>query len=80
MQAIKFDAKITTEHQLSIPHNVPVGDAEIIVMYKNKGEQPAGEGLFSWLESLDGMHYPRRSVEEIMAYVKEERASWDDKA
>jgi len=81
MQAVRLKAKITANHQLdvSLPETLPEGDAEVIIMYANDTEKAAGEGLLPFLESLDGKNYPRRSMSDIMEYLQEERASWDDK-
>jgi len=47
-------------------------------MNENKTKTLSGEGLLSFLESLDGRDYPRRSIQEIMAYIHAERDSWED--
>jgi len=77
MQAVKFKTKITADHQVLLPDEVPEGDAEVIAMYAKQDETPAGEGLLAFLESLDGKDYPRRSMQEITAYIQKERDSWD---
>jgi len=42
---VKFKAKITSDHQVVLPDEVPEGDAEVIVMYAKQDEKPADEGL-----------------------------------
>jgi len=80
MQAIRLKAKVTANHrlELSLPEEIPEGDAEVIIMYSNTQKAPQGKGLLSFLESLDGQDYPRRSMQDIMVYKQEERVSWDD--
>ncbi len=79
MQAVKFKTRITADHRVLMPEDVPGGDAEVIVIYAERNEKPAGEGLLAFLESLDGKDYPRRSMPEIMAYIQKERDSWADR-
>lgn len=52
--------------------------AKVLVMTENTIQKLSGEGLLSFLESLDGKDYPRRTLQEIMACIHAERDSWED--
>jgi len=77
MQAFKLKAKVSANHrlELTLPEGIPEGDAEVIIMYTATVKEPKSQGLLSFLESLDGQDYPRRSLQDIMAYVQQERSS-----
>jgi len=81
MQTIRLKAKVSANHrlELTLPEEIPEGEAEVIIMYTATAKEPKSQGLLSFLESLDGQDYPRRSLQNIMAYVQKERSSWDDK-
>jgi len=52
--------------------------SKYLVMNENKEKDRSDESLLSFLESLDGKDYPRKSMQEIMAYIHAERDSWED--
>ena len=79
MQAIRLKAKVSANHrlELSLPEEIPEGEVEVIIMYTATAKEPNSPGLLSFLESLDGIDYPRRSLRDIMTYVQQERLSWN---
>ncbi len=49
-----------------------------LVVNENKENKRSDGSLLSFLESLDRKDYPRRSMQDIMAYIDAERDSWED--
>ncbi|MDQ6951762.1 MAG: hypothetical protein Q9M26_08865 [Mariprofundales bacterium] len=82
MQAVKLKATITADHTLEVllPKEIPQCEAEVIIMYDRQDKAAEEGGMLAFLELLDGQNYPRRSGQEIMAYLEKERASWDREA
>jgi len=82
MQAVKLKVNITPDHRLDgiVPDDVPPGEAEAVVLYdRSSAEEDSGVAhLLQTVERVQKKNHPRRSMDEIMAYIKRERDSWDD--
>ena len=65
--------------QLTLPSDIPEGEAEVIILVTEPAAQPLGtlatlRAFTDWLATQPGSG---RSKEEIDRYIAEERASWE---
>ncbi len=82
MQAYyKIETDIPRDHQLHIqlPDTIPAGRAKIAVIYELTDAKVTEDSLMTeFLKSLPVTKTQGLSVEQIQAYITEERASWED--
>ncbi len=82
MQAVKLKVNITSDHRVNgiVPDDVPPGEAEAVVLYSihSSGEESGVAQLLSFFENVQKTNYPRRSMDDILAYINTERDSWED--
>ena len=76
MAAYKFECLIDAAHKVYLPSEIPNGWAEIVVVPKAEEETPAKK-FFSMLEELMTKPPRNTSPEEIDAYLRRERDSWE---
>lgn len=79
MRAIKLIAHIGDDHALNLrlPTDVPVGMAEVIVLYPETPTVGKPKSLQEFMQHLQKTDIPRRTKEEIDRYLEEERNSWE---
>jgi hypothetical protein len=79
MYAIRIEAVIPKNRQLAItvPAEVPVGKAEVIILSEPVTPQDNGRALLRHLRQRHLAPEHRRSAVEIDAYVQQERNAWD---
>jgi hypothetical protein len=81
MQAYKFNIDIPANHryEFTFPESIPVGEAEIIVLSRQKTQEIPGssafEAMMAWQQSLPRYSHSAREVE---ARVREERDAWGE--
>lgn len=82
MQAYyEIETDIPRDHQLHIqlPDTIPAGRAKIAVIYELTDAKVTEDSLMTeFLKSLPVTKTQGLSVEQIQAYITEERASWED--
>jgi len=73
---------ITADHRLdgTVPDDVTLGEAKVVVLYENDSHSDENQmnKMFSFLDDIQKKNHPRRSLDEIKAYIDGERDSWDD--
>ncbi len=76
MAVYRYEVEIGDDHQVTLPKEVPVGRAEILVTPQTA--KPFNYESFIKLvhEMANGPHH-RRTKEEINAYIRHERESWE---
>ncbi len=79
MYAVKLDTAIPHNRHLVIqlPNDVPIGDAEVIILSKPKIQQGNGQALLRFLRERRLPPQHRRSAAEIDAQIEQERHAWD---
>ena len=84
---IVVSVPVSRHVEIDLPADFPEGDAEFIAISAGEPAGPAGSSRPGSIEAdraaraaVDAMDFPRRSKEEIDAYLAEERASWGDEA
>jgi len=81
MQAARLTAVIPPNREviLRVPDEIPVGEAEILVLAKENGSDGTGSGsaLVEYLASLHGPSRAARTKEDIDRQLREERDSWE---
>ncbi|MBI1319112.1 MAG: hypothetical protein GC168_09210 [Candidatus Hydrogenedens sp.] len=76
MAVYRFDGDIDEGHNLQVPSEVPKGRASIVVI-------PQSPDSFDWERLKQAVHdaaagpYHKRNKEEIDAYIRAERDSWE---
>jgi hypothetical protein len=82
MQAyFEIETDIPRDHQLHIqlPDTIPAGRAKIAVIYELTDAKATKHSMMTeFLNSLPVTKTQGLSVEQIQAYITEERASWED--
>jgi len=82
MQAYyEIETDIPRDHQLHIqlPDTIPAGRAKIAVIYELDDAKVTEDSLMTeFLKSLPVTKTQGLSVEQMQAYITEERASWED--
>jgi len=82
MQAYyEIETDIPKDHQLHIqlPDTIPAGRVKIAVIYELTDAKVTEDSLMTeFLKSLPVTKTQGLSVEQIQAYITEERASWED--
>lgn len=82
MQAYyEIETDIPRDHQLHIqlPDTIPAGRVKIAVIYELTDVKATKNSLMTeFLNSLPVTKTQGLSVEQIQAYITEERASWED--
>ncbi len=82
MPTVKLKVQITSDHRVSgiVPDEVPAGVAQAVVLYTipPSGEESGAMHLSNFIEKVQKKGYPRRSMDEILAYINSERDSWED--
>ncbi len=82
MQAYyEIETDIPRDHQLhlQLPDTIPAGRAKIAVIYELGDAKVTEDSLMTeFLKSLPVTKTQGLSVEQIQAYITEERASWED--
>jgi hypothetical protein len=69
--AIKFHVQVGADHTLTLPAEVPVGPAEVIVLVDERPRDASGE------KSLLGLFADEPEIiDEAMAYVRAHRQNW----
>ncbi len=82
MRAVKLAARVTSDHtlHLELPKDVGEGPAEVIVLVSDSertvSAQPEAGSLQDFLSGPRGARFVR-SKEEIDAYLRAERDSWE---
>jgi hypothetical protein len=80
MRATKLKAHISADHRLEItlPDDVPEGEAEIIVLSPEPCDTAAKQQdyLDAFFMDLENAAVPRRSKEDIDRLIQEERDNW----
>jgi len=76
MAVYRFQGEIGEDHRLTVPGDIPAGPAKVVVI-----PQAPDEGGWSRMQELiremaDSPHHTR-TKEEIDAYLRAERESWD---
>lgn len=71
--------------EIELPADFPEGQVEIIAIATEEPARPAASPRPGSIEAdraaravVDALDFPRRTKEEIDAYLAEERASWGD--
>lgn len=79
MYAIRIEAVIPKNRRLAItvPAEMPVGEAEVIILSKPGAPQDNGRALLRHLRQRQLAPEHRRSAVEIDAYIQQERSAWD---
>lgn len=79
MRAIKLTANIGDNHRLNVqlPNDVPLGMAEVILLFSTNEAVNNHDDLNSFMEWLDQQPRYTRSKEEIDCCIEEERNSWE---
>ena len=81
MNAVKLQVVVPESRELTItlPPEVPPGEAEVIVLTQTVSTAPRGswERIRAFLERTSPAR-PGHTKEEIDQYLAEERASWGD--
>ena len=87
MQAHKFVVVVPASGrvEIALPKDFPARRVEIIALPVEEAgdtvDAPRPGGLSAYRtasEAIDQMQFPRRTKEEIDAYLAQERASWGD--
>lgn len=75
MPTYKFNGHITEDHRIELPHDIPTGWAEIVVVTDpQRGSRAALESV---LRELAQKKPRNRSKEDIDAELHAERKSWE---
>lgn len=83
MRAVKLPAQVTKDHtlHLQLPEDIREGPAEVIVLVPEPADgdraQPAGASLADFLSRPPVDRHFIRNKDEIDAYLRAERASWE---
>lgn len=76
MHAFKYQIEVPTDHQITLPDEVPSGPAELqVVMVRD--DSPHRESLTSFLATLNPASSTCRTRESIDAELTQERSSWE---
>lgn len=75
MQAIKIRSTIPESRQVTLPLEVPPGDAEIIVLYATTPRR--SEALLEFLDRLESQPRVGREKEAIDRDLQSDRESWE---
>ncbi len=75
MQAIKIRSVVPSNRQITLPAEVPEGEAEPIILFP--GSEHTAGSLADFLEGLDQNDRPGRTNEEIDRGLEVERENWD---
>lgn len=76
MAVYRYEIEIGDDHQVTLPKEVPVGRAEIVVTPQSKVNA-------DWERTKQVIHematgpFHTRTKEEIDAYIRRERESWE---
>jgi len=76
MAVYRFEGEIGEDHRLTVPGDIPAGPAKVVVI----PQAPDEDGWSSLQELIQEMaDHPRRTrtKEEIDAYLRAERESWE---
>lgn len=78
MYAVKLNTVIPQDRQLliTVPGEVPVGDAEVIILSQPATKRANGDRLLRYIleQKLSSDH--RRSAADIDSYIEQERDAW----
>ena len=79
MYAVKLDTIIPQNRHLviQVPNEMPIGDAEVIILSKLGNQQGNGQALLRYLRERRLSPRYRRSADEIDAQIEQERSAWD---
>ena len=79
MHAIKIETIIPSDHRLIIdlPHDIPLGEAQILVFCGPSKPQGTGREILEFLRENPLPETSRRSYEEIEADIQAERDAWE---
>lgn len=79
MHAIKLKTVIDASHRLEVdlPADTPTGEAEVIVLVKERAAAPAARSLLEFFDELDRKARPRLSAEEVDQWIESDRNAWD---
>ena len=75
MPTYKFNGHIAEDHRIELPHDIPTGWAEMVVITdSNRGKRATLDAV---LAQLDQRTPRNRSKEDIDAELRAERESWE---
>ena len=75
MPTYKFNGHIADDHRIELPHDIPTGWAEIVIV--TNPQRGKRESLESVLHELAKKKPGNRSKEDIDAELQAERESWE---
>ena len=79
MVAVKLDTITPRSRRpaITVPAEIPVGRAEVIILSKAELQQGNGQALLRYLEQHRLAADHRRSAVELDAQIEAERSAWD---